>query len=140
MAIQCWAVLQISEGSTYDPENQALHAITFSTYMCNLGLACNIWFWLQYKCISKANFKMRARDLYHGYFFFSLTAHVPSLCLYASLLCFHGLIAFRVWPLLVGLGSCVVGLLMTVQFWVYHFHRSVVSIGYGVCSVQQELQ
>jgi hypothetical protein len=71
---------------------------------------------------TKLSCQAQARDLFHGFMSFSLAARVPPLCLYATTLLwlpFHGPIASRVSPVLAGIATCVVGLVMTGQFWVY---------------------
>lgn len=64
----------------------------------------------------------RARDISGSYFFFSLSARVPSICTFLSAFClmlFLALVAFDAWPEGVLVMFFLVGFVMTLQFLVF---------------------
>ncbi|EDR07297.1 uncharacterized protein LACBIDRAFT_328163 [Laccaria bicolor S238N-H82] len=100
------AVFSISQGSLFNVNFYARRAIATSSIASGLGIACDAWFLLQYNWADLQTFIARARDVYGSYFFFSLSARVPGLCMFTSalsLMLFLELVAFDAWPEVFGL-------------------------------------
>ncbi|EDR13445.1 uncharacterized protein LACBIDRAFT_323094 [Laccaria bicolor S238N-H82] len=113
------AVFSISQGSLFNVNFYARRAIATSSIASGLGIACDAWFLLQYNWADLQTFIARARDVYGSYFFFSLSARVPGLCMFTSalsLMLFLELVAFDAWP---------EGVVMSLQFLVYGAHWCV---------------
>lgn len=122
------AVFSISPGSLFDVNSYARSAIATSSIASGLGIACDAWFLLRCNWADLQTFIARARDVYGSYFFFSLSARVPGLCMFISalsLMLFLGLVAFDAWPEGVIAVCFMVGVVMSLQFLVYGAHWCV---------------
>ncbi|EDQ98372.1 uncharacterized protein LACBIDRAFT_336018 [Laccaria bicolor S238N-H82] len=114
------AVFSISPGSLFDVNSYARSAIATSSIASGLGIACDAWFLLRCNWADLQTFIARARDVYGSYFFFSLSARVPGLCMFISalsLMLFLELVAFDAWPESVITICSMVGVVMSLQFW-----------------------
>jgi len=119
------AVFSISPGSIFTVDNYARSAIAASSIASGLGIACDAWFLLRYSWADISTFITRARDVYGSYFFFSISARVPALCMFVSavsLMGFLGLVAFGAWPEGVIVVCFLVGVVMSLQFLVFGVH------------------
>ncbi|KAF8803090.1 hypothetical protein BYT27DRAFT_7195962 [Phlegmacium glaucopus] len=119
------AVFSISPGSLFTVDTYAKGAIAASSIASGLGIACDAWFLLRYNWADLHTFIVRARDVYGSYFFFSLSARVPALCMFISAFClmgFLGLVAFNAWPQGVIAVCFLVGVVMSLQFLVFGAH------------------
>ncbi|EDR06386.1 uncharacterized protein LACBIDRAFT_299945 [Laccaria bicolor S238N-H82] len=122
------AVFSISPDSLFGVNSYARSAIATSSITSGLGIACDAWFLLRYNWADLQTFIARARDVYGSYFFFSLSARVPGLCMFISalsLMLFLGLVAFDAWPEGVIAVCFMVGVVMSLQFLVYGAHWCV---------------
>ncbi|KAF8346197.1 hypothetical protein F5887DRAFT_125664 [Amanita rubescens] len=111
------------------------HAVAASCIATGLGIACDTWFLFRYNWADLQTFIRRAKDLFDSYFFFSLAARVPALCMLisgVSLMIFLGLVAYDAWPQAVLVISFLVGLIMSLQFLAYSAHWCAVRIVKGV--------
>ncbi|KAJ7577011.1 hypothetical protein C8J56DRAFT_972115 [Mycena floridula] len=118
------AVFSISPGSIFQVDSSARAAIATSSVASGLGIATDAWFLLRYWC-DLESFLTRAKDVYGTYFFFALSARVPSICMFisaVSLMGFLALVAFQAWPMGVLVICFFIGLLMTLQFLVFGVH------------------
>ncbi|KAG5639065.1 hypothetical protein H0H81_007323 [Sphagnurus paluster] len=119
------AIFAISPDTVFTVDSYARVAIAASSIASGLGLTCDAWFLLRYNWADVQTLINRARDLYGSYFFFSLSARVPALCLFTSavaLMVFMVLVAFDVWPTGVIVTCFFIGLIMTLQFLVFGAH------------------
>jgi hypothetical protein len=67
-----------------------------------------------------------ALDIYGSYFFFALSSRLPLIALIVSVLAlvgFLGAVAWAAWPTAVLVMSGITGVLVSLQFIVYGFHR-----------------
>ncbi|KAJ7267555.1 hypothetical protein B0H12DRAFT_1097630 [Mycena haematopus] len=120
------AVFSISPGSIFAINPFARNAIAASSIASGLGIACATWFLVRYGWVDLQTFIARAEDISSNetpsYFFFALTARIPSLLMLASaisLMVFMAIVAFSAWPTAVIVGCFFVGLLMGLQFLVF---------------------
>ncbi|KAF6750562.1 hypothetical protein DFP72DRAFT_910541 [Ephemerocybe angulata] len=123
------AVLAINPDNPLIPLTPlSLRAIALSSTFSGLGLTSLAYFILRYSLSTPALFRTRALDLYKSYFFFSLSARVPTLCMVGSaggILMFLAVVAFEMWPVGTMVGCFFVGVLMSLQFLVYGVHMFV---------------
>ncbi|PPR06114.1 hypothetical protein CVT24_004214 [Panaeolus cyanescens] len=128
------AVFSISSDSTFEVDNYARSAIAASSVASGLGIACDAWFLLRYNWIDLQTFKERAKDVFGSYFFFSLSARTPALCMFisaVSLMGFLGIVSFRAWPQGVTVVFFVVGIIMSLQFFAYGAHWAASTMAHG---------
>ncbi|KAJ7160894.1 hypothetical protein C8R46DRAFT_1105875 [Mycena filopes] len=117
------AVFSISPGSIFDINPVARGAVAASSIASGLGIACAAWFLVRYAWVDLHTFVTRAEDIFStetpSYFFFALSARIPSLLMFVSalaLMLFMGIVAWSAWPTAVIVGCFFVGLLMGLQF------------------------
>ncbi|TFK35298.1 hypothetical protein BDQ12DRAFT_688289 [Crucibulum laeve] len=128
------AVFAISNDSMFGVNAAARDAIAASSIASGLGIACDAWFLLRYNWADLRTFIHRALDVYNSYFFFSLSARVPALCMFISalsLMGFLGLVAYDAFPQGVIVVCFLVGVVMSLQFLVYGVHRCVSLVAEG---------
>ncbi|KAK2459535.1 hypothetical protein APHAL10511_008441 [Amanita phalloides] len=126
------ALAALNTGALSLPANSIFHinpwcqsAIATSSISTGLGIACDTWFLFRYNWADLQTFITRAKDVFGSYFFFSLSARVPALCMVfsgMSLMLFLGLVAFEAWPQAVLVISFLIGLILSLQFLVYSAH------------------
>ncbi|KAF8957702.1 hypothetical protein BDZ97DRAFT_1951081 [Flammula alnicola] len=128
------AIFSISPGSIFNVDSYARGAITTSSIASGLGIACHVWFLLRYNWADLRTFISCSRDLFKSYFFFSLSARVPALCMFisaVSMMGFLGMVAFDAWPQGIIVMCFLVGLIMTLQFLVFSAHWCVKRVAQG---------
>ncbi|KAF9053434.1 hypothetical protein BJ165DRAFT_1447499 [Panaeolus papilionaceus] len=128
------AVFSISSDSSFEVDNYARSAIAASSVASGLGIACDAWFLLRYNWIDLQTFKERAKDVFGSYFFFSLSARTPALCMFisaVSLMSFLAIVSFRAWPQGVTVVFFVVGIIMSLQFFAYGAHWAASRVAHG---------
>ncbi|KAJ7693397.1 hypothetical protein B0H17DRAFT_932950, partial [Mycena rosella] len=120
------AVFSISPDSVFAINPLARNAIAASSVASGLGIACAAWFLVRYAWVELHTFVARAADIMStetpSFFFFSLSARIPSLLMLTSaiaLMLFLAFVAFSAWPMAVIVGCFLVGLLMGLQFLVF---------------------
>ncbi|KAG7448893.1 uncharacterized protein BT62DRAFT_732613 [Guyanagaster necrorhizus] len=116
------AVFSISPGSLFIINPIAQSFIAMSSTACGLGIFCDAWFIFRYNFVPLETARTRSRDMFDSYFFFSLSARVPIICMLLSgltLMGFLGVVAWTVWPAGLLIMSFVVGMLMSLQFLVF---------------------
>ena len=90
----------------------------------------------QYKLLLTAfslylNAQRCALDVYGTYFFFCLTCRLPTLCLFlsaSSLMVFLLTVAYDAWPTAVLVMSFIAGIMMSLQYLIFGFHRLINAI------------
>jgi len=119
-------VLGISPDSLFSVNPLARGAVAVSSIASGLGVACASWFLVRYAWVDLHTFITRAEDILSAdtpsYFFFALSARLPSILTLTStlaLMLFLALVAFSAWPMAVIIGCFIVGLLMGLQFLVF---------------------
>lgn len=122
MAAVDTAVFSISPGTLFVVSPIARSFIALSSTACGLGIFCDVWFIFRYNFVPLDTARVRSRDMFGSYFFFSLQARVPIICMLMSgmsLMGFLGVVAWSVWPTGLLVMSFLVGVLMTLQFLVF---------------------
>jgi hypothetical protein len=128
------AVFTLSPGSMFFVNDYAKNAIALSSISSGVGLACDAWFLLRYTWVDVQTFSIRARDIYDTYLFFSISAHVPTICTFlsaVSLAGFLALVAFATWPEAVVVLCFFVGIVMSLQYLVYGVHIAARTVATG---------
>jgi len=120
------AVFSISPGSIFDISPVARGAVAASSIASGLGIACAAWFLVRYAWVDLHTFVTRAEDIMStenpSYFFFAISARIPSLLMFISaiaLMLFMAIVAWSAWPMAVLALSFLVGLLLGLQFLVF---------------------
>ncbi|KAJ7497701.1 hypothetical protein FB451DRAFT_1212450 [Mycena latifolia] len=120
------AVFSISPDSIFAINPFARGAVAASSIASGLGIACAAWFLVRYAWVELHTFVARAADIIStdtpSYFFFALSARIPSLLMLTSaisLMLFLAFVAFSAWPMAVIVCCFLVGLLMGLQFLVF---------------------
>ncbi|KAJ7713459.1 hypothetical protein B0H14DRAFT_2644810 [Mycena olivaceomarginata] len=120
------AVFSISPDSIFAVNPLARGAVAASSIASGLGITCATWCLVRYAWVNLEIFLARAEDILStdtpSYFFFALTARIPSLLMLASavsLMFFMAIVAWSAWPTAVVVGCFLVGLLMGLQFLVF---------------------
>ncbi|PCH34472.1 hypothetical protein WOLCODRAFT_135730 [Wolfiporia cocos MD-104 SS10] len=120
------AVFGLAPGSILPIDSVAQHAVALGAIAAGLGLLIVSWFLLIYSGANTEKFKRFAKDVYHSYFFFCLTCRLPTLCMFFSalaLMIFLLTVAWSAWPTAVLVFSFVCGIVFTLQYLVFGFHR-----------------
>ncbi|KAI0066705.1 hypothetical protein BV25DRAFT_1878804 [Artomyces pyxidatus] len=128
-------VFGFSTDSIFGVDGLAKRTLTISSIAAALGLGIDAWFILLYSGADYHKFQRLALDVYSTFFFFSLTARLPLLCLFvavASLMVFLMTVAYAAWPLAVLVMCSVAGTLVSLQFLVYGCHKLVLGIAWMV--------
>jgi len=121
------AIFSISPDAIFAISPLARGAVAVSSIASGLGIACAAWFLVRYAWVPLETFVARAEDILStvetpSYFFFALSARVPSLLMLTSaisLMIFLAIVAWSAWPTAVIVGCFLVGLLMGLQFLVF---------------------
>ncbi|KAK0203426.1 hypothetical protein DFS33DRAFT_798925 [Desarmillaria ectypa] len=116
------AVFSISPDTLFIINPIARSFIAMSSTACGLGIFCDAWFIFRYNFVPLETARARSRDKFNSYFFFSLSARVPIICVLLSgmtLMGFLGVVAWTVWPAGLLVMSFLVGVLMSLQFLVF---------------------
>ncbi|KAJ7141374.1 hypothetical protein C8R44DRAFT_763285 [Mycena epipterygia] len=120
------AVFSISPDSIFAINPFARDAVAASSIASGLGIACASWFLVRYAWVDLHTFVCRAKDVLStdtpSYFFFALSARIPSLLMLTSaisLMLFLAFVAFSAWPMAVIVACFFVGLLMGLQWLVF---------------------
>ncbi|KAF8639358.1 hypothetical protein AX17_001547 [Amanita inopinata Kibby_2008] len=128
------AVFSIPSSAVFTVDSWARSAIATSSISSGLGIACDTWFMFRYNWAGVEIFITRAKDVFDSYFFFSLSARVPALCMLLSglsLMSFLGLVAYEAWPEGVLVTCFFFGLIMTLQFLAYSAHWCMTKVVQG---------
>ncbi|KAJ7646875.1 hypothetical protein FB45DRAFT_891708 [Roridomyces roridus] len=120
-------IFSLSPDSLFAINYMSRSVVAASSIASGLGVICAIWLLFWYAWVDLGTFIIRARDVMStptspSYFFFSLSARLPSILTLTSslsLMSFMTLVAFSVWPTAVIVGCFLVGLLMGLQFLVF---------------------
>ncbi|KAK0458068.1 uncharacterized protein EV420DRAFT_411252 [Desarmillaria tabescens] len=129
------AIFSISPDTLFPISPIARSFIAMSSTACGLGIFCDAWFIFRYNFVPLETARARSRDKFKSYFFFSLSARVPMICVLLSgmtLMGFLGVVAWTVWPAGLLIMSFLVGVLMSLQFLVFGawwFVRKVMCVG-----------
>ncbi|KAJ7223184.1 hypothetical protein GGX14DRAFT_657594 [Mycena pura] len=117
------AVFSVSAGSIFAINRVAAGAVAASSVASGLGIVCATWLLVRYAWVDLHTFIDRAADVLStdrpSYFFFALSARVPSLLMLVSalaLLLFLTVVAWNAWPSAVVVGCFIVGVLMGLQW------------------------
>ncbi|KAF8630696.1 hypothetical protein AX15_002770 [Amanita polypyramis BW_CC] len=124
----------LSANSIFRIDPWCRSAIATSSISTGLGIACDTWFLFRYNWTDLQTFITRAKDVFDSYFFFSLSARVPALCMVLSgisLMVFLGIVAYGAWPGAVLVISFLIGVIMTLQFLAYTAHWCATKIVQG---------
>lgn len=142
MAAVNTGVFTMSGNGVFKVGSFARYAVATSSAFTGLGLTCDAWLLFRYHwlpthliivrstskdliCSHICNTQRRALDIYDSYFFFSLSARLPVLCMVISTLAlttFLALVAYDAWPKGVLVTFFMWGMVMTLQFLVYGVH------------------
>ncbi|KAF7357744.1 hypothetical protein MVEN_00820300 [Mycena venus] len=123
------AIFSISPDSFFTIIPLARGAVAASSVASGLGIACAAWLMVRYAWADVPIFIVRAEDVLStdetpSYFFFALTARLPSLLLFASaisLMLFMAMVAWSAWSTAVIVGCSLVGILLGLQWLVLAF-------------------
>jgi hypothetical protein len=148
MAAVNTGVFTISGHGLFTVSPYAQYAIATSSAFTGLGLTIDAWFLFRYHwqpthivivrsliilpyiytsthIRTPTPTQRRALDVYSSYFFFSLSARIPVICMLTaaiSLTSFLALVAYDAWPTGVLVMCFLCGLVMSLQFLVYGVH------------------
>ncbi|THH10528.1 hypothetical protein EW146_g8347 [Bondarzewia mesenterica] len=129
------AVFGFSPGTLFGVDTFAKRAVTISSIASGIGLATDAWFIFAYSGADVRKFQTLAVDLYSSFFFFSLTSRMPLLAFLLSvisLVLFLFAIAWVAWPTAVIVTSFLSGLLLSLQFIIYGFHKGALALIWAV--------
>jgi len=137
-------VFGFSPGNLFNIDSFAKRSLIISSVAAAIGLFVDVWFIFAYSSADVRKFHVSpyfllpcitvlttgqqtlAVDLYGSYFFFSLSSRLPLVALIISVLGlvgFLGAIAWVAWPAAVLVMCVITGVLVSLQFIVYGFHR-----------------
>ncbi|TCD59964.1 hypothetical protein EIP91_011005 [Steccherinum ochraceum] len=116
-----------SDDTIFAVDGIAKRSVVIGSIAAGIGLAIDVWFIIKYSGADGRKFQRAALDVYNTYFFFCLTCRFPTLCLLVAacaLMVFLLAVAYVAWPDAVLVMSVIAGMLMTLQYLVYGFHRA----------------
>lgn len=120
------AVFGFSSGTLFSVDSFAKRSLIISTVAAAIGLFVDVWFIFAYSSADVRKFHMLAVDIYGSYFFFALSSRLPLVALITSVLALVGFlcaVAWVAWPTAVLVMCGITGVLVSLQFIVYGFHR-----------------
>jgi hypothetical protein len=119
-------VFGFSPGNLFNVDSFAKRSLIISSVAAAIGLFVDVWFIFAYSGADVRKFHTLAVDIYGSYFFFSLSSRLPLVALIISILALVGFlcaIAWAAWPTAVLVMCVITGVLVSLQFIVYGFHR-----------------
>jgi len=119
-------VFGFSSGNLFSVDSFAKRSLIISTVAAAIGLFVDVWFIFAYSGADVRKFHTLAVDIYGSYFFFALSSRLPLVALIVSILAlvgFLGAVAWVAWPTAVLVMCGITGVLVSLQFIVYGFHR-----------------
>jgi len=120
------SVFGFSPGNLFAIDSFAKRSLIISSIAAAIGLFIDAWFIFAYSGADVRKFQTLAVDIYGSYFFFSLSSRIPLLALFIAILAlvgFLGAIAWTAWPTAVLVMCVLTGMLVSLQFIVFGFHR-----------------
>jgi hypothetical protein len=144
-------VFGFSTGNLFNVDSFAKRSLIISSVAAAIGLFLDVWFIFAYSCADVRKFRVSppallirickpynsddllygraqrlARDVFGTYFFFALSSRLPLVALVVAVLALVGFlcaIAWTAWPAAVLVMCVFTGVLVSLQFIVYGFHR-----------------
>ncbi|KAH9988208.1 hypothetical protein BJV77DRAFT_1022843 [Russula vinacea] len=119
-------VFGFSPGNLFNVDSFAKRSLIISSVAAAIGLFVDVWFIFAYSGADVRKFHTLAVDIYGSYFFFSLSSRLPLVALIISVLALVGFlcaVAWTAWPTAVLVMCLITGVLVSLQFIVYGFHR-----------------
>ncbi|KAJ7268289.1 hypothetical protein C8J57DRAFT_1131282 [Mycena rebaudengoi] len=113
------SVFAIAPGSLFKVDEFAQKAIAASGISTGLGILCDGWFLLQYSRLYGGIFRIRTKDIYDSYLFFSLSARLPvfgAIISLGALVLFIARIAYNTIPGFVLAMTTIFCVVMGLQF------------------------
>ncbi|KAI0253320.1 hypothetical protein BJV78DRAFT_1351907 [Lactifluus subvellereus] len=120
------SVFGFSSGNLFNVDSIAKRSLIISSVAAAIGLFIDVWFIFAYSGADVRKFQTLAVDIYGSYFFFALSSRLPLLALFIAVLAlvgFLGAMAWTAWPTAVLVMCIFAGVLVSLQFIVYGFHR-----------------
>lgn len=141
-------------GTLLNVDNFAKRSLIISSVAAAIGLFVDIWFIFAYSGADVRKFQVSplslciltyevygtdhgqqtlAVDIYGSYFFFSLSSRLPLVALIIAVLSLVGFlcaIAWSAWPSAVLVMCVITGVLVSLQFIVYGFHRLALGLAW----------
>ncbi|KAI9510782.1 hypothetical protein F5148DRAFT_1176423 [Russula earlei] len=119
-------VFGFSPGNLFTVDGFAKRSLVISSVAAAMGLFIDAWFIFAYSGADVRKFQTLATDIYSSYFFFSISSRLPLVALLVAVLAlvgFLGAITWTAWPAAVLVVCVLTGVLISLQFIVYGFHR-----------------
>ena len=150
-------VFGFSPGSLFNVDSVAKRSLIISSIAAAIGLFVDVWFIFAYSGADVRKFQVSPRsplhltykwygahalvlrtqtlamDIYGSYFFFALSSRLPLVALFVSVLALVGslcAIAWTAWPAAVLVMCVLTGVLVSLQFIVYGFHRLALGLAW----------
>jgi len=120
------AVFGFSSGNMFGLDSFAKRSLIISTVGAAIGLFVDVLFIFAYSSADVRKFRTLAVDIYGSYFFFALSSRLPLIALIVSVLALVGFlcaVAWVAWPAAVLVMCGITGVLVSLQFIVFGFHR-----------------
>ena len=141
-------------GTLLNVDNFAKRSLIISSVAAAIGLFVDVWFIFAYSGADVRKFQVSplsplrmltyevvlthgrqtlAVDVYGSYFFFSLSSRLPLIALIIAVLALVGFlcaIAWTAWPSAVLVMCVITGVLVSLQFIVYGFHRLALGLAW----------
>ncbi|KAI0246613.1 hypothetical protein BJV78DRAFT_123550 [Lactifluus subvellereus] len=127
------SVFGFSPGNLFNVDSVAKRSLIISSVAAAIGLFINAWLIFAYSGADVRKFQTLAVDIYGSYFFFALSSRLPLLALFIAVLAlvgFLGAVAWTAWPTAVLVMCIFAGVLVSLQFIVYGFHRIVLCLAW----------
>ncbi|KAH9984057.1 hypothetical protein BJV74DRAFT_588688 [Russula compacta] len=127
------AVFGFSTGTLLSVDSLAKRSLIISSIAAAIGLFIDVWFIFAYSGADVRKFQTLAVDIYGSYFFFALSSRLPLVALFVSVLAlvgFLGAITWTAWPTAVLVMCVLAGVLISLQFIVYGFHRLALGLAW----------
>ncbi|KAG7439947.1 uncharacterized protein BT62DRAFT_650394 [Guyanagaster necrorhizus] len=135
------AVFSVTPDPQFEVTSPARSTVAASAVTSGFGLVCDIWFISRYRFGHTSTLTQRSLDLFGTYFFFSVSARIPMLCLLISSVCllaFLGITVYVVSSEIVLVVAIFVGVGMTAQVWVFAAYWCARRVGRGLRTMFRE--
>lgn len=145
-----------SSDALFSVDSLAKRSLIISSVAAAIGLFIDVWFIFAFSGADVRKFQVSACsplpptckiyasdhlswtqtlavDIYGSYFFFALSSRLPLVALFVSVLAlvgFLGVIAWTAWPTAVLVMCVLAGVLISLQFIVYGFHRLALGLAW----------
>jgi len=126
-------VFGFSTGTLIAVDSFAKRSLIISSVAAAMGLFIDAWFIFAYSGADVRKFQTLAVDIYGSYFFFSLSSRLPLVALFVAVLALVGFLAamaWTAWPTAVLVMCVLTGMLVSLQFIVYGFHRFALGLAW----------